>query len=750
MAFDTESVLSLDAGDYIAEANAAADASEDFAESAEDTQDTLFDFDSAGFAASSAIAGVGASMQVGLDRSQDWRESLGRSSETMGITSDAAEDLAGSISDATFPMDDAVETMDSLAQQGIDTEDDMETVALAMDNVADATGDTAANIAESMGPALSAFGHDLQDSEEHMDTFTWVARNTTQDVGEFAGAIERLAPELQEMEMGIDDTAVVMAALEDKGITGRQAVQQFRQATNNAEGDQSEFMNQLGLSEDALDRQTESLAEAEGITNNHASAANNSVTTMDRLNAVVDGATLRFGSLLQPVSAIAPALMGLGGAGMFVSTVNVGAVIPSLAGVLAGLTPLLPVILPLVAIAGVLGGAWHTNFLGIRDITTDSLGTVQSTSTETLNFLRTFFGEWFGDAVALFETHFGDVDLITSSTMASIHGAITTVGDMIGAYWDLWGEDILGITTFVMTAVRTVSMQQLDALFTAINVGLSILQGDWDGAWTHIEEFTDRTWARINDLTGGALDRLYDGTIGRVTDIHDGVIDRFESLKERLVGNSIVPETISDIIDVYVGLVDWVSGPWNIGSAVRDRFAAVRDDGLSITAGLITGATEQFAEFAGSIAPDFANEGANRFRDVFNSNVPSSLSIPSVSISNPIPGEDDLSIGGGSIDLPQLATGGRITGAGAFIGGEEGPEHVLNADQTATVDRNGAFVADSRSALMDSIGSAGETIVNVSEIVISANSRSEGRRAMSGAMDELHKQAKAHNLDRSG
>jgi hypothetical protein len=299
------------------------------------------------------------------------RESLGRTSENLGMTRDETDNLATSLSNATFPLDDATATMSSLSEQGIESRDDMEEVATAMDSVADATGTSAETVANSMGPALSAFGEDLTDAEEHMDTFTFVANNTTMDVDEFGGAIERMAPDLQEMGLSLDETAQMMAALEEKGITGRQAIQEIRQATNEAEGDQQAFKEELGLTESEIAAQSDALENAKGSTKAHAEAANESLTPMDSLRSAFEDAKLQASGLIGPVSAAAPAMQAAGIAAMTLSTVNTSALIPSLSGVLAALTPLLPVLLPLIAAVGAFALAWQHDFMGVRAIVED-------------------------------------------------------------------------------------------------------------------------------------------------------------------------------------------------------------------------------------------------------------------------------------------------------------------------------------------------------------------------------------------
>ena len=120
--FELEGLLSMDAGEFVAPAEDAADASEEFADSADAAEESLIDLDAAGIAAGGALAGAGTAMQGVLDDTQELNESLGRTGVNMDLTADETRDLATSMSDASFPLDDVVGSMDALAQIGVDTE----------------------------------------------------------------------------------------------------------------------------------------------------------------------------------------------------------------------------------------------------------------------------------------------------------------------------------------------------------------------------------------------------------------------------------------------------------------------------------------------------------------------------------------------------------------------------------------------------------------------------------------------------
>lgn len=631
MSFDTEGVLSLDANDYIAEAEAAADASEEFADSAENTQDTLFEFDAAGAAASGGIAAAGGAMQGALDGSKDWRESLGRTSTTMGITSDEASDLAKSISDATFPMDDAVATMDSLAQQGVDTTEEMERLAVASDDIADATGTSAESVADNLAPAIRSLDGDLEGLEDNADAFTLAVRDSNLETEDLAMAIERSSEELQEMGVSSDEAAGLIAEYADEtGKSGSRAARDFGSALNEADGDLDALIENTELSEDVLEDWSDELEANAGITEEHADAANESTTTMDDLRASFDDVLLSAGNLLGPIDALAPALMGLGGAGMFLSTVNLSSVVPSLGAVYASLTPLLPVLLPLIAAVGALYVAWDENFLGIRDIASDFYEWFREATSEFVGWfeevweahgerlrelfvetwqpIREFLAEtleWlreelFEPFVAWIDELFGEHHERLSESFSETWGSISEylettfeylgeaaevfvefLDDLFGWFfdlaldgWDVFGDDLTAVVDLHLKVIREIFETALDFIVTTVEAALAIINGDFDEAGEIWRDFFGRTWGRIEEIVDDATDAV----VGIVDTAVDLIHDAFKRLYNWLVGNSVVPDMMDSITDVFdIGLDDVVGFVDSGVDTVRDTLGGLAD-----------------------------------------------------------------------------------------------------------------------------------------------------------------------------
>lgn len=373
-AFDLSGVVELDSGDFVGGASDAAMASESLDQSAGSMGQSLWDVDPAAFAAGGALASLGTAAQKTLDDTRDLREGLDRTATTLGITDEEARELATSMSNATFPLRDVEESMDNLSAM-VETPQRMEEVAVAADNVADATDTSASSITENLAPAVNALDGDLNALVENQDAFTLAARESNMSVEDIGQTLSKLDfQKLEEMGLKSSEVTGLMAEFADEtGYTGRQLQSNFNQAVEAADGDLEKLQEELGLGGDALSEWEQRVRDAEGVTDEHAEAVSSNVSTMDKIRARYEDAKLAASEYLGPLEALAPAAQATGAGMMALSTINLSAVAPSFAAVSTAAAPITAIVLGLAAAAGALYVAWETNFLGIQNVTEDAL-----------------------------------------------------------------------------------------------------------------------------------------------------------------------------------------------------------------------------------------------------------------------------------------------------------------------------------------------------------------------------------------
>ena len=208
---------------------------------------------------------------------------------------------------------------------------------------------------------------------------------------------------------------------------------------------------------------------------------------------------------------------------------------------------------------------------------------------------------------------FAKVGVGVASVLAPVGSALLTVGSAIGTA-------IAAVAALI--SIKVVLIGVAIALATALifNIG---------GARDKVIEFLTAMAVGFRDLLGRAHQRARE----LAASIRDTIVGRIANARDRVLA-------LLDLGRSFASAGrDWISG---MISGVRSRADA-----------LMT----QFR--------NMATQAANAFRNAFNRIIPSSVSIPRVSINIPdILGGGSRSIGGGSLSIPQLDTGGRITGDG--------------------------------------------------------------------------------------
>ena len=279
-----------------------------------------------------ATAAVGAGMTKLTGRSYELNNGIRSVSAITGESEESLRKMAQSLSTASFSNDDAVASMERLVESGIRTEKQFEKIIPKVDAFGDATGMGAVETIDMFDSALSALGIPLDEVGEHLDTFTFLATQTTVNTTTLAKLMRRAAPDMKSMGLSLNDVAAAMAALEASGEKGPAAVLAFEEAMTAAEWDVGKFYAALGLSEEALATQATRLEESAGLTDNLAEINTRSLGVWGKLKNKIDDAMWSAGTFLEPMRDLGPAMMGIGPAMKGVSklmSMNLG---PAFAG----------------------------------------------------------------------------------------------------------------------------------------------------------------------------------------------------------------------------------------------------------------------------------------------------------------------------------------------------------------------------------------------------------------------------------
>ncbi len=260
-----------------------------------------------------AIAGAAAGAALeGMARNvAPLNQTIRNLSDSTDMTEAEVRGLTASLVDATFPAKEVTALLEQGRQQGLKTGEQLKEFASFWDMVGDATGESSEELAKA-GVALRALGIEAGNESEALSSLGYVMRESTVDATQFLSMIGRMAPELREAGVTIDDTTALFGALEARGTTGRQAMQELRSAIRDGSGSLEEMQAELGITNEEFKKHRRMVDESSEAIQEASDRNEEGVTALQHMAAWLDKAKVAHGGLLESAAALAPVLMALG------------------------------------------------------------------------------------------------------------------------------------------------------------------------------------------------------------------------------------------------------------------------------------------------------------------------------------------------------------------------------------------------------------------------------------------------------
>src|SRR5690606_14522798 len=192
---------------------------------------------SKGFAAltGAGVALGGALMKV-TSRAEELNAGLRRVEVQTGVSEKELRNMLMTMMDETWDPKMAVASMEELIKMGITTREEFEKVLPVFDTFGDATGKTMVEGINTMNAVLSALDIPMTESEEHIDTLTWLIPGTTVEMSDLERVMRREQSTIRDLGLSFDEIAVAMAAMEAEGLKGREAIKGFESAIQATDG----------------------------------------------------------------------------------------------------------------------------------------------------------------------------------------------------------------------------------------------------------------------------------------------------------------------------------------------------------------------------------------------------------------------------------------------------------------------------------------------------------------------------------
>lgn len=262
--------------------------------------------------ATAATAAAGAASEGFARSQQGTNATIGRMSSVLGESEDELRGMIDEMSNATFSIHDAAEGMEILSQRGVDTREEMERQLPMWDTFADATGKDMPQAIEKATRGLGAFGIPASEAEDHIDTITFLSERMDVEMDVMGRRLGRVSSEMDDLDLSLEDGAAGIKVFTDRGMSSRDAMNEFRDAVKESDGDMGALLDNLGLTQEEWAGYQEEVAGAEGMTKEFADTNNEQMTVLQRVQQNVENLMGKYGGLAEAAGMLAPALLVVG------------------------------------------------------------------------------------------------------------------------------------------------------------------------------------------------------------------------------------------------------------------------------------------------------------------------------------------------------------------------------------------------------------------------------------------------------
>jgi uncharacterized protein YoxC len=277
-----------------------------------------------------ATMALGAGIELMARVNAPLLESTRRLADYLDMDSKAMQQLVIDTSNASFELEDVLALMETGARLGLNSAESLKQYAEFWDMVSDATGESSVQLAES-GVALKSLGIAAGEEGKALNAFGFIQRNTTMDIKEFIDMVGRLAPEMKEMGIGVNEAAVIMGILQrEMGLTSRTALAEFRTAVTESNGDVEKLKEILGITGEMFDTYSQKVAESSDVISENARRNNELITPLQEVQHWLGEVKYKMGDFIQGAAEYAPLLTGMGSAMTIVGTIMKSSFYPTI------------------------------------------------------------------------------------------------------------------------------------------------------------------------------------------------------------------------------------------------------------------------------------------------------------------------------------------------------------------------------------------------------------------------------------
>lgn len=243
--------------------------------------------------------------------------SVGQLATQTGIAEPEMVSLINTISNATFPNDEAMMYVKSLDQMGVSSSN-LGKSATDLDKINDAFH-LGADKTNRLGQELGVLGVDMNNVSSSFNALAYANKNTVGGMDNYFSFLQRYDSQFKELGLNVDQASIVIAGATHKFGGGRAALTGLSDALKESNGDTRALEQSLGLQAGSLENATEITGQYEGKLQNLANEESDHKTLVDQIGAAWEDLSLSLTPVMGPLTSIIGLMGQIGSFGFQIS-----------------------------------------------------------------------------------------------------------------------------------------------------------------------------------------------------------------------------------------------------------------------------------------------------------------------------------------------------------------------------------------------------------------------------------------------
>ena len=240
--------------------------------------------------------------------------SVGQLATNVGMAEPEMISLINTISNATFPQNEAIAYTNALNQMGVEA-GKLGDAATNMDRINDATGLGYDNVIK-LTQGLQSMGITADNLPSSFNAIAYAQANVTGGTETLQRTLMRQASTINEYGLNVDQVVLIMQKLSETGVSTTKMGTELSKVLKENNGDITAIESSLGMANGTLSNASSITGEYEGQLQSLADEEMQHKTILDQIGAAWEDVSLSLGSTMSPLMGVVGAFGQLGSFGL--------------------------------------------------------------------------------------------------------------------------------------------------------------------------------------------------------------------------------------------------------------------------------------------------------------------------------------------------------------------------------------------------------------------------------------------------